>query len=102
MHIVHVHIRVKPEYVDQFIEATLDNVRNSNQEPGNVRFDFFQEIEDPTKFVLTEIYRTPEDADRHKETAHYLRWRERVGEMMAEQRYGIKYRSLYPDEADWK
>lgn len=102
MHIVHVHIHVRPEFIDPFIEATLDNARNSNQEPGNLRFDFFQDIDDPTRFVLTEIYRSAQDAGRHKDTAHYQRWRDRVTDMMAEPRAATKYRSLYPHEADWK
>jgi len=100
--IVHVHLKVKPEFIDQFIEVTLDNVRNSKQEAGNLRFDFFQQADDPTRFVLTEIYESREAADRHKDTAHYLRWRDTAPEMLAEPRYGTKYRSLFPDESDWR
>jgi quinol monooxygenase YgiN len=101
MHIVHVHLKVKPELLDSFIEATLDNARNSHQEPGNLRFDLFQDIEDPTRFVLTEIYESVEAAARHKETAHYLRWRDTALDMLAEPRYRNQYRSLFPDESDW-
>jgi autoinducer 2-degrading protein len=102
MNIVHVHLTVKPEFIDQFIEVTLDNARNSQQEPGNLRFDFFQRVDDPTRFVLTEIYESEEAAARHKETAHYLRWRETAPAMLAEERYAHKFRSLSPDESDWR
>lgn len=102
MHIVHVHLKVKPEFLEQFIEVTLDNARNSQQEPGNLRFDFFQREDDPTRFVLTEIYESAEAAGRHKETAHYLRWREVAPPMLAEDRYAHKFRSLSPDENSWK
>lgn len=102
MQIVHVHLKVKPEFIDPFIEVTLDNARNSQQEPGNLRFDFFQQADDPTRFVLTEIYESEEAAARHKDTAHYQRWREVAPPMLAEDRYARKYRSLSPDEADWR
>jgi quinol monooxygenase YgiN len=102
MHIVHVHLKVKPEFLDAFIEATLDNARNSQQEPGNLRFDFFQQEDDPTRFVLTEIYESAEAAARHKETAHYLRWRETAPPMLAEDRYARKFRTLSPDENNWR
>ena len=102
MQIVHVHLKVKPEFVDEFIEVTLDNVRNSKQEPGNLRFDFFQQADDPTRFVLTEIYESEEAASHHKDTAHYQRWRDTAPDMLAEPRYAHKFRSLFPDESDWR
>lgn len=102
MQIVHVHLKVKPEFVEQFIEVTLDNVRNSQKEPGNLRFDFFQQADDPTRFVLTEIYESEEAAGRHKDTAHYQRWRDTAPPMLAEDRYAHRYRSLSPDESDWR
>lgn len=101
MHIVHVNIQVKPEFVDDFIEATSDNARHSAQEPGVVRFDFIQNADDPANFVLVEIYRTPADADQHKQTAHYHRWRERATDMMAAPRVPTKYRNIVPTDHDW-
>ena len=101
MYIVHVHIQVKEESVPDFIEATLDNARNSVQEPGIARFDAVQQQDDPTRFVLVEVYYTPEDQARHRETAHYLRWRQTVADMMAEPRQGIKYANLFPADEGW-
>jgi len=101
MFIVHVHVHVKPELVDRFKAATVKNARNSVQEPGVARFDVIQQSDDPTRFVLVEVYRTPEDADRHKETAHYQVWRDAVAEMMAEPRKGVKYANVFPDDAGW-
>jgi len=71
MFIVHVHVHVKLEFVDAFRQATIENARNSVQEPGIARFDVIQQLEDPTRFVLVEVYRTPEDPARHIETRHY-------------------------------
>ena len=102
MYIVHVDIRVKPEFVEPFIEATLDNASNSVQEPGVVRFDFVQQADDPTRFRLVEIYHAPADADSHKQTAHYLRWRDTVVDMMAEPRVGTKYANILPTDTAWK
>jgi autoinducer 2-degrading protein len=101
MFIVHVHVHVKPELVDAFREATLENARNSVQEPGIARFDVIQQLDDPTRFVLVEVYRTPEDPARHKETAHYQKWRDTVAEMMAEPRHSMKYANVFPDDAGW-
>jgi len=102
MHIVLVNIHVKPDKLEDFVAATQVNARNSVKEPGVVRFDFLQQKEDPTKFLLVEMYRTPEDADRHKETTHYLVWRDTVAEMMAEPRLGVKYANLFPDDASFE
>ncbi|MBP1693890.1 MAG: antibiotic biosynthesis monooxygenase [Chloroflexi bacterium] len=101
MVIVHVHVRVKPEYIDAFRAASLDNAQNSVKEPGIARFDVLQEVEDPTKFVLLEVYRTPQDPAKHKETSHYARWRDTVADMMAEPRIGIKYQNISPDDSGW-
>lgn len=96
-----VHIHVKPEYVEVFIEATLDNARNSAQEPGIARFDFIQQADDPTRFLLVEVYRNEAAPAKHKETAHYLRWRDKVAAMMAEPRVGVGYKAYFPDENQW-
>lgn len=100
MFIVHVFIHVKPDFIEEFKAATLENVKNSIQEPGIARFDFLQDA-DPNRFVLVEVYRTPEDAGKHKETAHYATWRDTVADMMAEPRSSTKYSNIAPDEGGW-
>jgi quinol monooxygenase YgiN len=101
MLIVHVHVHVKPEHVDAFGAASLENARNSVQEPGVARFDVIQQADDPTRFILVEVYRTADDPARHKETAHYATWRDTVAEMMAEPRSAVKFANVFPDEAGW-
>lgn len=101
MYIVHVHVHVKPEYVEAFRLASIDNARSSVQEPGIARFDVIQQLDDPSRFILVEVYRTPDDPARHKETAHYTRWRDSVAEMMAEPRTAVKFNNLFPDEGGW-
>lgn len=96
MHTTLVHIHVKPEYLDAFIEACRLNHQASVQEPGNLRFDLLQDPDDPTRFIFYEAYRTEEDAAAHKQTAHYAAWRDTVAEMMAEPRKGEKMAGLYP------
>lgn len=91
MLIVHVFAHVKPELVADFRAATLENARHSIQEAGIARFDVIQQADDPTRFVLVEVYRDAEAPARHKETAHYLIWRDKVAPMMAEPRTSIKY-----------
>ena len=102
MLVVHVHVRVKPDAVQAFQQATLVNARQSVQEPGIARFDVCQHRDDPTRFVLIEVYRTDNDPVRHKETAHYLAWRDAVADMMAEPRSSVKYANLFPDDAGWE
>lgn len=101
MFIAHVFVHVKPDQVDAFKVATLENARNSVQEPGIARFDVIQQQDDPTRFVLVEVYRTPGDPAKHKETAHYEKWRDTVADMMAEPRSAIKYDNVYPNDAGW-
>ena len=100
MVIVHVHIHVKPEFVEDFRTATSENARCSLEEPGVARFDVMQSVDDPTRFVLVEMYRTPEDPARHKETAHYQTWRDAVADMMAEPRSSVKYVNIFPDDVN--
>ena len=102
MLIVHVHVHVTPESVETFRQATIDNARHSVQEPGIMRFDVIQRTDDPTRFVLIEIYRTDQDPARHKETAHYATWRDAVADMMAEPRSSVKYSHVYPDAQRWE
>lgn len=97
MVIVHVFIHVKAEQVEAFQAATVENARRSLLEPGVVRVDVLQERDDPTRFVLAEAYRTPQDAIQHKETPHYKKWRNAVNAMMASPRDSIRYRSVFPD-----
>jgi len=101
MFIVHVSVHVSPESVAGFTDATLENAWNSIREPGVTRFDFMQQQDDPTRFLLVEVYRTPDDPARHKETAHYKKWRDTVADMMAEPRTSIKYSNVFPDEEGW-
>jgi len=101
MLIVHVHIHVKSEHLEAFKAATLENARASVQEPGIARFDVIQQPDDPTRFVLVEVYRTADDPGRHKETTHYAKWRDAVADMLAEPRYSVKYVNVFPDEKGW-
>ena len=102
MLIVHVFVHVKPDMVDAFSGATLQNARNSIREQGVVRFDVVQQDDDPTRFLLIEIYRTASDPARHKETAHYARWRDTVEPMMAEPRRSVKYHALFAEPEAWE
>lgn len=101
MLIVHVHVRVKPECVETFKQATLANARESLKEPGVARFDVAQQQDDPTRFVLVEIYRDAKAAATHKETRHYPIWRDIVAPMMAELRHSVKFNNIFPDDQNW-
>lgn len=101
MFIVHVFVQVNPDQVEAFKEATMENARDSLREPGVARFDVIQQQDDATRFVLVEVYRTVADADRHKETGHYQKWRDTVADMMAQPRSSIKYNNIFPDERGW-
>ncbi len=101
MLVVLVHIHVKPEYLDAFIAASLDNARNSIQEPGIARFDVVQQKDDPTRITLIEVYRSEDAPAKHRETAHYLKWRDSVTDMMAEPRTKSEYHNLFPDDKGW-
>jgi len=101
MLIVHVQIQVKAGLEDAFIAATLENARNSVQEPGIARFDVIRDSGDPSRFVLVEVYRDTAAAASHKETAHYAVWRDLVAGMMAVPRSSVKYRNLFPDDGGW-
>jgi quinol monooxygenase YgiN len=97
MLVVHVSIRVKPEHVEAFKQATIANARESLKESGVARFDFAQQQDDPARFVLVEVYRTPEASTAHKETKHYAVWRDTVAPMMAEPRSSVKFSNVYPE-----
>jgi quinol monooxygenase YgiN len=98
MLIVHVQVQVKPEFVDAFRDASIENARESVQEPGIARFDVIQQADDPARFMLVEIYRDQEASLRHKETAHYAKWRDTVAPMMAEPRTAVKFANLFPGD----
>lgn len=98
MLIVHVHVHVKNDFIESFKQASIENARNSLNEPGIARFDLVQSNDDPARFVLNEVYRTAEAATAHKETAHYKKWRDEVEEMMAEPRFSQKFTNLFPLE----
>ena len=99
MHVTLVHVQVKKEHADDFIAACRVNHAGSVQEAGNLRFDILQSADDPSRFVLYEAYRSAADAAAHKETAHYLSWRERVAPMMAEPRTGQRFHGVFPEFA---
>ncbi len=101
MQIVLVYVNVKSQFVEAFKKATIENAGNSVKEKGIARFDMIQQADDPTRFILVEVYKTAEAPAAHKETIHYIKWREAVAEMMAEPRQGIKYNNIYPDDMGW-
>jgi (4S)-4-hydroxy-5-phosphonooxypentane-2,3-dione isomerase len=101
MLIVLVHIHVKPEYLDAFTAASLENARNSVQEAGIARFDVAQQKDDPCRITLIEVYRTEDAPAKHRETAHYAKWRDTVANMMVEPRTKIEYQNLFPDDSGW-
>lgn len=101
MLVVHVHVTVKPEFVDAFRAATIANASASIQEPGIARFDVVQQVDAPTRFVLVEVYRTADAPAAHKATRHYQAWRDQVAEMMAAPRTSVSYTDVFPPETGW-
>lgn len=101
MLVVHVQVRVKPESVDAFKQATLANAQESVKEPGIAAFDVVQQQDDPTRFVLVEAYRTADAPAAHKETMHYQTWRDTVAPMMAEPRSSVKFTNVFPNDQSW-
>lgn len=98
MHIVMVSVCVKSDQLEEFRQATIENAKDSLNEPGVIRFDVLQMADDPTRFILEEIYHTPEDQIKHRETPHYNTWKDKVAGMMAEPRKGIKFLKIYPED----
>jgi len=101
MFIVHVFMQVKPDCLAAFREASIENARHSIQEPGVVRFDFIQQRDDPTQFVLAEVYRTEADIASHKRTPHYAKWQATVEELLAQPRSRIFYQNIFPEDQNW-
>lgn len=91
-----VHVHVKPEFIQPFMEATRENHEQSIKESGNFRFDILQDAADPAKFILYEAYQTAQAVAAHKETPHYSKWRDTVATWMAKPREGVKYTLLFP------
>jgi len=101
MLVVHVHVQVKPESVEAFRAATLANAQASVKESGIARFDVVQQADDPTRFVLVEVYRDEQAPAKHKETAHYAAWRDAVAPMMAQPRSSVKFTNIFPSDSGW-
>jgi quinol monooxygenase YgiN len=101
MLVVHVHVHVKPEFVEAFRRASIENAQNSIREPGIARFDVIQQAGDPTQFILVEVYRTPEAPAAHKQTAHYAAWCDTVADMLAELRFSVKFNNVFPGDQGW-
>ena len=101
MYIVHVYVHVKPDCIDAFKKATVENAANSVREPGIARFDVIQQTEDPTRFVLVECYRDSGAPAKHKGTPHYSAWAEAVAGMLAEPRTRSVFSNVFPDDAGW-
>ena len=101
MLVVLVYCQPKPDYIESFRQACIENASNSVKEPGIARFDVLQDNEDPTRFILVEVYRTPEDPAKHRETAHYQKWRDTVAEMLAEPRTRTMNHNVFPDDHGW-
>ena len=99
--VVHVHVHVKPDAVEAFRAASIENARESLREAGVARFDVIQSTEDPTRFVLVEVCRAPDAPAAHKATAHYARWRDAVADLMAEPRTSAKYVNVAPEDNKW-
>jgi autoinducer 2-degrading protein len=99
--IVEVSIHVKPDAVEAFRAATLANARASVQEPAIARFDVLQDRDDPTRFVLIEVYRAPDGQAAHRATAHYAAWRAAVDDLMAEPRTSRKFVNAFPEDSGW-
>ena len=101
MFVAIIHVHVKLEFIELFKAITQDNASNSIKEPGVARFDVYQQSDDPARFMLVEIYKSEQAPERHRETAHYARWRDKSAEMMAEPRSRVTYDIIYPPMAEW-
>ena len=102
MYIVHVFVHVKKNFIEEFKILTTENAKDSILEPGIVRFDVIQQHDDHAKFVLVEVYKSYEDTVKHKQTDHYMRWRDAVSNMMAEPRSSIKFYNVFPEDEGWE
>lgn len=94
---VHVHVHVKSEFIEAFKRASMENAKESLREPGVARFDVLQQEDDPSRFVLVEVYRSLDATAAHKATRHYAAWRDAVAPMMAESRHSVKFAQVFPE-----
>ncbi len=101
MIIVSVYVSVKQQMTEEFIRATKENAKNSINEPGIIRFDFIRQADSPSDFLLLEVYKNEDAISRHKQTAHYNKWKNTVEDMMSVPRKSIKYTNIFPDEVNW-
>ncbi len=101
MIMVHVYAHIKPEFVEAFKAACIENGSHSIQEPGIARFDVIQQVDDPNRFMLIEVYRSEEASAKHRETAHFKKWMETVADMVAEPRYAHRYTTVFPGDEGW-
>ena len=102
MLIVLVHVKVKEQYIEQFIDATKENAEKSLKESGVERFDVLHQQDSPKSFIINEVYRDTKAPAAHKETSHYKKWREEVADMMEEPRYSVKYSNVFPKDEAWR
>jgi quinol monooxygenase YgiN len=98
MFVVHVHVHVKRDKIEEFIQATRENAKASLKEPGVIRFDVFQQEEGADFFILEEIYKTQADSGAHKDTPHYKKWKNTVEDMMSEPRRSYRLKSIFPGD----
>ncbi len=101
MLILHVHVHVKPEHIEAFHRATVQNAAASVEEPGVARFDVMQQADDPTRFVLVEVYRNLDATVKHKQTSHYHTWAATVTDLLAEPRTRVSYHNVFPNDQGW-
>ena len=101
MIIVHINLHTREEMIDAFKEANIKNASNSIKEPGILRFDVLQQEDDPSRFLLVEIYKNEKAVSAHKETEHYAEWLKAAVPMLAEPRSRVFYRNIFPDEKEW-
>ena len=101
MFIIHVYLQVKEDCIERFKEITVDNARNTLQEPGSVRFDVVQQQDDPTRFIFVEVYNSAADLDHHKTTDHYARWADAVDELLVEPRSRVILSNVFPSDNEW-
>ena len=102
MHILHVHLKVKAERIDEFIALTIENAKSSVQEPGCLRFELIQDKDDPAHFELNESYRDETGHAAHRESAHYKKWADKALPLLAEPRTRNVYRNVFPEDSDYR
>jgi quinol monooxygenase YgiN len=102
MYVICVQLRVKPEKTDEFLELTLANATEARKEPGCLRFDVLRGEKEQDRFLFYEVYRSPDDHKAHQQTAHYLRWRDGAGDLLAEPRVGARYLNVSPTDPEWR